>query len=262
VGVQGSHRHVRPVRLVVAVLVAVFAALVFTTIAPTPSRVGAQQTPVTTVAAPQTGSSTTSVAASTSVNDRSSTRKVQMIVGALTALGLLFASLVVWYWKSTKPVPAHLEGLDLLATRKYQRAPDDTRDVLLARLDAKRPDPAPPTILPDAQILPDGHVGHLGAAVAVANETVASHQSLDAHAATQLGNSNGARLVAPPTGLPLEPLYLHAETASPDPLIAPPASMSAPSVAAVPDPVVPSPVAPAPAVATNDLNANQGSHDG
>jgi hypothetical protein len=174
-----------------------------TTIASTPSSVPGQT--ATTV----TG--TTTAPAKAAVNDRSSTRKIQMITGALTALGLLFGGLVVWYWRSTKPVPAHLEGLDLLATRKFQKAPDEVRDELLADLDAQRPEPSQAVIVPDAQILPDGHVGD------IAYEQVA---------ATEVGrSSNGARIVVAPSVLDAAgPQYLHvsagAPLVSPDPLLA------------------------------------------
>jgi hypothetical protein len=176
-------------------------------------------TVTTTEAGPTGASTTTTVLAGSSVNDRSSTRKIQLITGALTALGLLFGGLVVWYWRSTKPVPAHLEGLDLLATRKFQKAPDDVRDDLLADLDAQRPEPSQAAIVPGAQILPVGHVGEI------------AYEEVEA---TEVGRSNGARLVvapssvAPSSGAPSsvahEAQHLHVSAGSPlvspDPLLA------------------------------------------
>jgi hypothetical protein len=229
--------------------------------------VGAQTTTQvsTTVAAPAVGSTATTVAGApavsaakpaTSVNDRSSTRKVQLIVGALTALGLLFGVLVAMYWRATKPLPAHFEGLDLLATRKFQNAPDETREVLLANLDAQRPEVSEVEIVPDAQLLPDGHVGELvGEHVDESGEVevptytpsaFAEEPSSVDSAVTELGRSNGAPFVAaPPTYTPAqpEPIRLRAAAAGVSPAASvPPPPVGVPPVAL--PPVVPPPVVP------------------
>jgi hypothetical protein len=232
--------------------------------------VGAQTTQVsTTVAAPAAGSTVTTVAgapaasappAATSVNDRSSTRKVQIIVGALTALGLLFGVLVTLYWRATKPLPAHLEGLDLLATRQFQKAPDEAREDLLADLDSRRPELSEAPIVADAQLLPDGHVGGgIGGAVSDL-ATAASVEDLSSvdSAVTELGRSNGAPFVVPQPTFPpnatfpaveAEPAHLHlsAGNAAPmsRPVAVPPPPFGVPPVVLPPvvSPVVP-PVVP------------------
>jgi hypothetical protein len=210
----------------------------------------------TTIAGPAAGGTATTVAGApavsvakpaTSVNDRSSTRKVQLIVGALAALGLLFGVLVAMYWRATKPLPAHFEGLDLLATRKYQNAPDETREVLLANLDAQRPEVSEAEIVPDAQLLPDGHIGQVGEVEAYASLALAEEPAAIDSAVTELGRSNGAPFVlAPPPYTPPqpEPIRLHVAAAGvpPPPVGLPPVPLPrvAPSVApsSVPHPYV------------------------
>jgi hypothetical protein len=216
----------------------------------------AQTTQVsTTVAAPAAASTVTTVAGTPaasaakpteSVNDRSSTRKVQIIVGALTALGLLFGVLVATYWRATKPLPAHLEGLDLLATRRFQKAPDDGREVLLADLDARRPEPSEAEIVPDAQLLPDGHIGAVEQAEipAYASRALAEAPSAVDSAVTELGRSNGAPFVtAPPPYVPaqVEPIHLRVEAGDMQPASTsvPPPPLGMPPIALPTPPLVP-----------------------
>jgi hypothetical protein len=221
VGAQPEHRHTRRRQSARALIIGSLLLLgpLLSIAGPRPAvGAAAEQAATTTTVAASTASTSPSAGAGaspttpakTAVNDRSSTRKIQTITAALAALGLLFAGLVVWYWRSTKPVPAHLEGLDLLATRKFQKAPDEVRDELLADLDAQRAEPREASIVPDAQILPDGHVGEI---------------AYEQAAATELGRaSNGARIVSAPSVLrPPEPQHLHvsagAPLVSPDPLL-------------------------------------------
>jgi hypothetical protein len=219
VGAPGVEVHAGRLRTVLVGLTLATAAVVVQLLTPllvpgaAPSA-GAQTTQVsTTVAASSSPSTaTTTVGApvtsapkvAESVNDRSSTRKVQLIVGALTALGVLFGVLVAMYWRATKPLPAHLEGLDLLATRRYRKAPDGTREVLLASLDARRPDPSEAEIVADAQLLPDGHVGAAETIANVAPAALSGTPGAFDRAETELGRSNGAPFVVAPPPYPPE----------------------------------------------------------
>ena len=60
------------------------------------------------------------------------------MVAALIGLGVLIALLTFWYWRSTKPVPPSLEGVELMSTRKWLRGKPDKRARLLAEYHAKR----------------------------------------------------------------------------------------------------------------------------
>ena len=72
------------------------------------------------------------------INDSTATRLVNRIIFGLVGGALLIAFLTFWYWRSTKPVPPALDGLDLLSTRKWLRAKPDKRVRLLAEYHAKR----------------------------------------------------------------------------------------------------------------------------
>jgi hypothetical protein len=60
-----------------------------------------------------------------------------MVLIALVGLALLVALLTFWYWRSTKPVPTSLEGLDVMSSRKWLRGRPDKRARLLAEYHAR-----------------------------------------------------------------------------------------------------------------------------
>lgn len=80
------------------------------------------------VAAAQTDSSTvpTSVVVATAptsaveVGDPASTRRINRLIVALLGLAVLFAAITVWFWRVTRPVAAHLEGLEIIGRKRLR----------------------------------------------------------------------------------------------------------------------------------------------
>jgi hypothetical protein len=75
--------------------------------------------------------SATLLGVANSINDRSSSRTVNIIIGALAALGLLMLLMAIWLWRASRPVPPHLEGLDLITKRRWLRSDTNRREHLL-----------------------------------------------------------------------------------------------------------------------------------
>jgi hypothetical protein len=75
--------------------------------------------------------SATWLGAVNSINDQSSSRTVNIIIGALAALGLLMLLVSIWLWRASRPVPPHLEGLDLITKRRWLRSDSNRREHLL-----------------------------------------------------------------------------------------------------------------------------------
>jgi hypothetical protein len=75
--------------------------------------------------------SATLLGVANSINDRSSSRTVNIIIGALAALGLLMFLVAIWLWRASRPVPPHLEGLDLITKRRWLRSDTNRREHLL-----------------------------------------------------------------------------------------------------------------------------------
>ena len=97
---------------------------------PTTVPLPTQSTSLTPVSAPPTTAA--------AINDAKATELVNRVVAALIGLGVLIALLTFWYWRSTKPVPPSLEGVELMSTRKWLRGKPDKRTRLLAEYHAKR----------------------------------------------------------------------------------------------------------------------------
>lgn len=93
---------------------------------------------------------------SASVDDGSSTRLVNRIIGALSALGIVMLATTVWLWRSSRPVAPHLEGLDLITKRRWLRAHDGRRDDLLASIRDGRGAAPPPNIVLDGHAISTG----------------------------------------------------------------------------------------------------------
>jgi hypothetical protein len=75
--------------------------------------------------------SATLLGVANSINDKSSSRTVNIIIGALIALGLLMLLVAIWLWRASRPVPSHLEGLDLITKRRWLRSDENRREHLL-----------------------------------------------------------------------------------------------------------------------------------
>jgi hypothetical protein len=97
---------------------------------PTTLPLPTQSTSLTPVSAPPT--------TATAINDAKATQLVNRVVAALVGLAVLIALLTIWYWRSTKPVPPSLEGVELMSTRKWLRGKPDKRARLLSEYHAKR----------------------------------------------------------------------------------------------------------------------------
>jgi hypothetical protein len=88
--------------------------------------------------------SATLLGAANSINDRSSSRTVNIIIGALAALGLLMLLVSIWLWRASRPVPPHLEGLDLITKRRWLRSNTNRREHLLDTIrEVRGPAPIP-----------------------------------------------------------------------------------------------------------------------
>ncbi len=75
--------------------------------------------------------SATLLGVANSINDRSSSRTVNITIGALAVLGLLMLLVAIWLWRTSRPVPPHLEGLDLITKRRWLRSDSNRREHLL-----------------------------------------------------------------------------------------------------------------------------------
>jgi hypothetical protein len=118
--------------LTTVVVIAVLGALVAV-----PARPAGAQTATTPapVASGVSGSTTVPTA-----GDPQSSRTVNRIVLALLALAALLLVLALWLWRFTKPVPAHLDGLDAMGSRRWRRASDEERASMLASVHERRSD--------------------------------------------------------------------------------------------------------------------------
>jgi hypothetical protein len=84
---------------------------------------------------------TTAPAVSTTVaraGDEGSTRTVNRIVAVFVALAVVLVGLAVWFWRATRPVPRHLDGLDLMGTRRWRQGGSAERSALLAPVHERR----------------------------------------------------------------------------------------------------------------------------
>jgi hypothetical protein len=90
------------------------------------------------------------------VNDRSATRTINLIIAGLTLLGVGMLAATIWTWRVTKPLKPQLEGLDLLAQRRWHRASVDTRAAILDDIRAVRGPLPEPDISPSTADLVTG----------------------------------------------------------------------------------------------------------
>ena len=88
--------------------------------------------PAATTAAPAVS---TTVA---TAGDTASTRTVNRIVAVLMAFAVILVGLAIWFWRATKPVPRHLDGLDMMGTRRWRQGGPAERSTLLAPVHERR----------------------------------------------------------------------------------------------------------------------------
>src|SRR3954464_5217899 len=72
--------------------------------------------------------------------DEGSTRTVNRIIFVLVAFAVVLIGLAIWYWRATKPLPRHLDGLDVMGTRQWRHAGPGQRSSLLAPVHERRAD--------------------------------------------------------------------------------------------------------------------------
>lgn len=77
---------------------------------------------------------------SATAGDEASTRTVNRIVLVLVVFAVLLVGMAIWFWRSTKPVPRHLDGLDVMGTRRWREGDSATRSTLLAPVHERRSD--------------------------------------------------------------------------------------------------------------------------
>jgi hypothetical protein len=91
----------------------------------------ATTTPATT--APPAPSTTAATA-----GDEASTRTVNRIVLVLVLFAIVLVGMAIWFWRATKPVPRHLDGLDMMGTRRWREGGAPERSALLAPVHERR----------------------------------------------------------------------------------------------------------------------------
>lgn len=65
------------------------------------------------------------------VADPETRRVMDLLTGVLVALAVLVLGITVWFWRSTRPLPASLEALATMSSRRFRRRPPDERDEAL-----------------------------------------------------------------------------------------------------------------------------------
>lgn len=65
------------------------------------------------------GASSTSVV---KVGDSKARTTVNRVIAALLGVAVVVLVATIWYWRSTKPFPGALEGLDTMSRRKWRKA--------------------------------------------------------------------------------------------------------------------------------------------
>ncbi len=106
-----------------------------------------------------------------SVNDASSTHRLQLIAAGLALLGIVLIGFTIWYWRATRPEHRALAPLEVMSDRKWRSA--DTGEQRRSLDEVRAPDSpvlatarvaAPPTdfaVLAAGRLLPsiDDHAG-------------------------------------------------------------------------------------------------------
>jgi hypothetical protein len=107
-----------------------------TTVAPaSPTATTSLQLPTqNTSLSPVTAPPTTAA----SINDSRATQLVNRVIFILVVLAVAVALLTIWYWRSTRPVPPALDGLDLMSTRRWLKGRSDKRSRMLTEYHTRR----------------------------------------------------------------------------------------------------------------------------
>lgn len=115
-------------------------------------RADAQTATTAPTATTATPAPTTTVA---TAGDEASTRTVNRIVLVLVAFAVLLVGMAIWFWRSTKPVPRHLDGLDVMGTRRWREGDPATRSTLLAPVHERRSDERDDDLIAEPEPVPE-----------------------------------------------------------------------------------------------------------
>jgi hypothetical protein len=96
------------------------------------------QTPTTAPSAMTAAPAPTTTVAT--AGDEASTRTVNRIVTVLVSFAILLLGMAIWFWRATKPVPRHLDGLDIMGSRRWRESVPAERATLLAPVHERRSD--------------------------------------------------------------------------------------------------------------------------
>jgi hypothetical protein len=111
---------------------------------PQPARQAVTTAPAVSSGSTPAGAATTASAATTPglvpvtattappISDAKSARSVRRVEIAFISLGVLLLLVTLWYWRTTKPLPAPLEALDALGSRRWRKADGAQRAAMLA----------------------------------------------------------------------------------------------------------------------------------
>ena len=91
------------------------------------------------------------MAAVGTINDQTSSHRLNLIIGGLCGLGAFMVGVTVWLWRGSRPVPPHLEGLDLLPKRRWLHAQPERRADLLGEIRTVRGTAVVAPLIPDPQ---------------------------------------------------------------------------------------------------------------
>jgi hypothetical protein len=94
-----------------------------------------------------------------SVNDASSTHRLQLIAAGLALLGILLIGFTIWYWRATRPEHRALAPLEVMSDRKWRKADTGQRRRSLEEVRA----PDSPTSVPALAAAPPVDFGALAA---------------------------------------------------------------------------------------------------
>jgi flagellar basal body-associated protein FliL len=91
-----------------------------------------------TTAPPVTNVTSTPSTTAATAGDAASTRTVNRIVIVLIAFAVVLVGMAIWFWRATKPLARHLDGLDLMGTRRWREGGSSQRATLLAPVHERR----------------------------------------------------------------------------------------------------------------------------
>ena len=108
-----------------------------------------------TTAPPATPAIPAPTTTAATAGDEASTRTVNRIILVLVVFAVLLLGMAIWFWRSTKPVPRHLDGLDVMGTRRWREGNPATRSTLLAPVHERRSDERDDDLIAEPEPVPE-----------------------------------------------------------------------------------------------------------